>query len=364
MKYITEFRSPEYVNNIIGKIRSITKHPWNIMEVCGGQTHTIVRYQLQKLLPVEINLIHGPGCPVCVTPEIIIDQAIEISKKPNVILTSFGDMLRVPSNHGSLLEAKASGAKIQIVYSPLDAIQIALQNPDSEVVFLAIGFETTTAPNALAVLQAEALNINNFSVLVSQVRVPPAIESLINSKDSQIHGFLAAGNVCTVMGLKEYQPLVDKYKVPIVATGFEPTDILFGILQVVTQLESGIARLEVAYSRSVTWEGNTKAQNAISKVFKHIDQNWRGLGTIPQSGWGLSDAYKKYDAHHKFQFKQNLNKYQGHQICESGAILSGIKRPPECAQFGKSCRPDNPLGAPMVSSEGACAAYYNYQVRG
>jgi hydrogenase expression/formation protein HypD len=352
------------VKNIIEKIHQTTKHPWNIMEVCGGQTHTIVRYQLNRLLPSDIHLIHGPGCPVCVTPEQAIDEAIELSKRPNIILTSFGDMLRVPASQGSLLDAKASGGNIHIVYSPLDALKMALKNPDKEIVFLCIGFETTTAPNALAILQAEALGIKNFSVLVSQVRVPPAIEALINSPESKIDGFLAAGHVCTVMGLKEYAPIVDKYKIPIVATGFEPADILLGLLQVISQLETGTPHLDIEYTRSVTWEGNLSAQKAIEKVFKEVDQEWRGLGSILKSGWGLSESYQQFDARLKFELRDHFkDSHGGHQLCESGAILCGVKKPPQCAQFGKACHPENPLGAPMVSSEGACAAYYNYQVR-
>lgn len=363
MKYVSEFRNPEFVKSVLTKIHSQTKKTWNIMEVCGGQTHTIVRYQLHELLPKNINLVHGPGCPVCVTPEQAIDDAIELAKKPQVVLTSFGDMLRVPAHQGSLLQAKAAGANVQTVYSPLDAVQMAHLNPDKQIVFLAIGFETTTAPNALAILQAESMGLKNFSVLVSQVRVPQAIEALINSPDCRIDAYLAAGHVCTVMGVREYEPLVQKYHVPIVATGFEPTDILLGILKAIEQLENGQAKLEVEYSRSVTWEGNAIAQKAIEKVFEPVDQNWRGLGVIGKSGWGLRKNYQQFDAHIKFGLRDRSQDPPANILCESGAILSGIKKPPQCAQFGKKCCPETPLGAPMVSSEGACAAYYNYRIR-
>ncbi len=381
MKYINEFRDPDSVKNILAQIHKSTKQAWNIMEVCGGQTHTIVKYQLIKLLPDKINLIHGPGCPVCVTPEATLDEAILISKIPNVIMTSFGDMLRVPSQYGSLLQARANGSDIKIVYSPLDAIQIAINNPDKEIVFLSIGFETTTAPNALAVLQAASLGLKNFSVLVSQVRVPPAIEAIINTDNSKIDGFLAAGHVCTVMGIEEYRPLVAKYNRPIVVTGFEPMDILLGLFKVIKQLESGFASIDIEYSRSVIETGNLIAKKAIEKVFKIADQSWRGLGVIPQSGYILRNEYLNYDARNKFIKKQILNnnnhdnqaktiyqflnplnkvssslKFQS----ECGEILKGIKKPPQCTHFGKNCKPDLPLGAPMVSTEGACAAYYNY----
>lgn len=364
MKYVEEFRNPQSVKGLVKEIHQVTTRPWNIMEVCGGQTHTIVRYQLQELLPPQVNLIHGPGCPVCVTPEIAIDEAIHLSYQPSIIVASFGDILRVPGTTESLLQAKAKGARVQAVYSPLDAVQIAMKNPEMQVVFFAIGFETSTAPNALAVLQASQLGLKNFSLLVSEVRVPPALWALLGSADCQINGFLAPGHVCTVMGTQEYTPISEKYKVPIVITGFEAADILMGILSCVKQLESGRGVVENQYRRVTSDAGNLKAQEGIHRVFEVTAQEWRGLGVIPESGWKMRSEYQEFDARRKFNFNQEeliAIAQRNKSTCESGLILVGQKKPSECPHFGKTCTPERPLGAPMVSSEGACSAYYLYK---
>jgi len=358
MKFLTEYRDPKLAQQVLKEIkRSVTK-PWKIMEVCGGQTHSLVKNGILNVLPDKITMVHGPGCPVCVTPLHLIDKAIYLAEEKNVILCSFGDMLRVPGSKKSLLEAKAQGADIRILYSPLEAVNIAKDHPDKEVVFFAVGFETTAPANALSVLHANKLGLKNYAILSSHVLVPPAIQAIMEDQETMIDGFLAAGHVCTIMGIKEYYPIVKKYKIPLVATGFEPLDILQGILMVVKQLESGRAEVENQYARVVREEGNINAQEVISKVFKVQDQLWRGIDVIPNSGWGVTDEFKDFDAEKKFPLFELQT--EENQECIAGAIMKGIKKPIDCPHFGKKCTPQNPLGAPMVSSEGACAAYYNF----
>jgi hydrogenase expression/formation protein HypD len=329
------------------------------MEVCGGQTHAIVKFGIDELLPKSITLIHGPGCPVCVTPLEMIEKALEIAARPGVIFTSFGDMLRVPGSTTDLLSVKAKGGDVRIVYSPLDAVKMAEQNPDREVVFFGVGFETTAPATAMAVYQAAQKSLKNFSMLISHVLVPPAIEALMSSPNCKVQGFLAAGHVCTVMGYWEYPPLAAKYHVPIVVTGFEPLDILQGVLMVVQQLESGRAEVENQYARAVRREGNQPAQELIRKVFKVVPRKWRGVGEIPQSGLGLNDAYVAFDAEKKFGLADHHVEEPAE--CLSGLVLQGQIKPHECPAFGTRCTPEHPLGATMVSSEGACAAYYRYR---
>ena len=359
MKYLDEYRDGEGAQQLAQEIHRVTTRPWNIMEVCGGQTHAIVKFGIDELLPKSITLIHGPGCPVCVTPLEIIEQALEIAARPGVSFTSFGDMLRVPGSTTDLLAVKARGGDVRIVYSPLDAVKLAEQNPDREVVFFAVGFETTAPATAMAVFQAAQKGSKNFSVLVSHVLVPPAIEALMSSPNCRVQGFLAAGHVCAVMGYEEYPPLAAQYHVPIVVTGFEPLDILQGVLMVVRQLESSRAEVENQYARAVRREGNRPAQELIRKVFRVVPRKWRGVGEIPQSGLGLNDAYAAFDAEKKFGLT-------GHRAeepadCLSGLVLQGQIKPHECPAFGTKCTPEHPLGATMVSSEGACAAYYRYR---
>jgi len=359
MKYLEEYRDADISNKLLNAIKKITSNQWTIMEVCGGQTHSIVKFGIDELLPDEITLVHGPGCPVCVTPLEQIDKAIEIASRPEVIFCSFGDMLRVPGSDVDLLTVKAKGGNIKIVYSPLDALKLAKDNQDKEVVFFAVGFETTAPANAMAVYQAYNQNIKNFSVLVSHVLVPPAIEAILSSEINRVQAFLAAGHVCAVMGFEEYEPIVRKYNVPIVVTGFEPVDILQGIYMCVKQLEEGRAEPENAYSRVVNKEGNETAKNIIKEVFKIIPRKWRGIGEIPQSGLGLSDKYNDFDAEKKFGVV-DYSRAESTE-CISGLILQGVKKPNECPTFGDKCTPEHPLGATMVSSEGACAAYYRYR---
>ncbi|HUA65540.1 MAG TPA: hydrogenase formation protein HypD [Alphaproteobacteria bacterium] len=359
MKYLDEYRDAGLARKFAREIHRITTRPWTIMEVCGGQTHAIVKFGIDELLPPRITLIHGPGCPVCVTPVEVIDKALEIAALPNVIFTSFGDMLRVPGSTTDLLSIKAAGHDVRVVYSPLDAIKIAVQNPTKNVVFFGVGFETTAPTTALAVFRAAQLGLNNFSMLISHVLVPPAIEALMSSPNCRVQAFLAAGHVCTVMGFEEYDPLAKKYHVPIVVTGFEPLDILHGILMTVTQLESGRAEVENQYTRSVRREGNQHAQDMLRKVFQTVPRKWRGLGEIPQSGLGLSDVYEMFDAEKKFRLA--TLPVEEPKECISGLILQGLKKPCDCPAFGTVCTPEHPLGATMVSSEGACAAYYRYR---
>jgi hydrogenase expression/formation protein HypD len=358
VKFLSEYRDQKAAEQLAGAIRQKVTRPWTIMEICGGQTHTIVKSGLEDLLPKEITLVHGPGCPVCVTPIELIDKAVAIAKRPDVIFCSFGDMLRVPGSTKSLFDVKAEGAEVRIVYSPLDALKLAKANPDKQVVFFAVGFETTAPANAMAAWQADHDGIENFSLLVSHVLVPPAMEALLSSDNCVVQGFLAAGHVCTIMGFEEYFPIAAKYEVPIVVTGFEPLDILDGILMTVAQLEEGKHEVENQYSRAVKREGNRPAQKTIAEVFEITPREWRGLGEIPASGFQLRGRFQKYDANRRFPFTGE----PAHESpeCISGLILQGIKKPHECPAFAVKCTPENPLGAPMVSSEGACAAYYHY----
>lgn len=358
MKYVEEYRDGALVQGVINEIRSIITRPWVIMEICGGQTHSIMRYGIDQLLPGEIELVHGPGCPVCVTSLELVDKALAIASMPNVIFTSYGDMLRVPGSGRDLFAVRAAGGDVRVVYSPLDALKIAQQNPEQQVVFFAIGFETTAPANAMSVHQAHAMGVNNYSVLVSHVRVPPAMRAILGSPANRVEGFLAAGHVCTVMGYWEYLPIAEKYKVPIVVTGFEPLDIAQGILMAVKLLEQGKVEVANAYSRVVSQAGNRPAQALINQVFADCDQKWRGIGVIPQSGWCLRPEYRQYDAAIRFDVG-NIQPDES-PICIAGQILQGMKKPHHCTAFGKQCTPENPLGATMVSSEGACAAYYRY----
>lgn len=361
MKYLSEYRDPDLAKRYLKEIQNATSQAWSIMEVCGGQTHSLVKNGIIEMLPEHINMIHGPGCPVCVTPLRLIDKAVYLASNKNVILCSFGDMLRVPGSSKSLLEAKAGGADVRVLYSPLEAVKIAEDHPDKDVVFFAIGFETTAPANALSVVHAYRKQLKNFSILASHVLVPPAIEAVINDKESTIDGFLAAGHVCTIMGNAEYHPLSAKYKVPIVVTGFEPLDVLQGILMVVRQLEKNKHTVENQYSRIVKEKGNPDAKAMIFEVFEPQDQVWRGIGKISQSGYAIKEKYAEYDALRKFNV--NIPEAEENSNCISGQIMKGIKKPFECSQFGKTCKPTNPLGAPMVSSEGACAAYYHFSGR-
>ncbi|MGB9668973.1 MAG: hydrogenase formation protein HypD [Anaerolineales bacterium] len=357
-KLITGFRDVELIQNRVKEINKIITRPWVIMEICGGQTHAIMKYGLEQILPPEVEFIHGPGCPVCVTSLELVDKAIQIASQSNVIFTSYGDMLRVPGSNHDLFTVRANGGDVRVVYSPLDAVKLAVNNPEKEVVFFAIGFETTAPANAMAVLQAHALGLNNFSVLVSHVCVPPAMRAILSSPSNRVQAFLAAGHVCTVMGYWEYPPISAEYQVPIVVTGFEPLDIIEGVYRAVAQLEKGEFRAENAYSRLVSFEGNKSAQAVIQKVFEVCDRKWRGIGTIPASGWKLKPEWAKYDAENRFDV--TAIDPQESPICIAGTILQGLKKPFECPAFGTICTPENPLGATMVSSEGACAAYYQY----
>jgi hydrogenase expression/formation protein HypD len=359
MKYLDEYRDADGVKKIADAIARITTRPWNIMEVCGGQTHAIVKFGIDELLPDHITLLHGPGCPVCVTPTGIIDQALEIAAHPGVIFCSFGDMIRVPGTRGDLFSVKAKGGDVRMVYSPLDALKLARQHPDKEVVFFAVGFETTAPANAMAVYQAAREGITNFSLLVSHVLVPPAMEALLASADCRVQGFLAAGHVCAVAGVHPYQPLAEKYRVPIVVTGFEPIDVLRGVHLCVKQLEEGRTDCENAYERAVRPEGNPNAMAIVDEVFAVIDRKWRGMGNIPQSGLGLAEKYAAYDAEKKFNLAEDT--VEESTECISGLILQGLKKPRDCPAFGTRCTPEKPLGATMVSNEGACAAYCRYR---
>lgn len=359
MKFLTEYRDPELAASYLEEIQKTVTRPWTIMEVCGGQTHSLVKNGLLGLLPDKITMVHGPGCPVCVTPLNLIDKAVYLAEEKNVILCSFGDMLRVPGSQRSLLQAKARGADVRILYSPLEAVKLAKENSDREVVFFAVGFETTAPANALSVLHAQRAGLTNYSILASHVLVPPAMEAVLADDENVIQGFLAAGHVCTIMGVDAYYPIADQYQVPIVVTGFEPVDLLQGILMTVRQLEQGRYELENQYKRVVRPEGNLAAQQAIEQVFRVSDREWRGIGTIPQSGYEVRDTLAAYDANIKFAV--NIDQVEECKACIAGQVLKGLKKPHECSQFGKACTPSTPLGAPMVSSEGACAAYFHYQ---
>ena len=358
MKYLDEYRNASPAGQLMKEIHSVATRPWTIMEICGGQTHTIVKSGIDDLLPSCLTLVHGPGCPVCVTPLELIDKAVAIASRPDIIFTSFGDMLRVPGSEKDLLAVKAAGGDVRIVYSPLDAVKLAQQNPEKKIVFFAVGFETSAPANAMSVWQAKQLGLKNFSLLCSQVLVPPAMEAILSSPLNCVQGFLAAGHVCSVMGYEEYIPLASKYHVPIVVTGFEPVDILQGILMIVKQLESGQAKVENQYTRAVRREGNRSAQDLIHKVFNITDRSWRGIGTIPQSGYRLCADYAAFDA--EAVFDVSAIQTQESPMCIAGQVMQGLKKPHDCPAFGTQCMPEHPLGAPMVSSEGACAAYFHY----
>ncbi len=356
--FLSGYRDAHLVRRVLDEIRQTVTRPWTLMEICGGQTHAIMQYGLDQVLPAEIELVHGPGCPVCVTSLELIDQALWIAQQPDVIFTSFGDMLRVPGSKGDLFSVRAAGGQVRVVYSPMDAVKIAAENPDQEVVFFAIGFETTAPANAMAVLQAEKMGLTNFSILPANVLVPPAMHAILSSPANRIQGFLAAGHVCAVMGYWEYPPIAEQYQTPMAVTGFEPLDLVKGIQQTVAMLEEGRVAVENAYARVVTYEGNKIAQGMLAKVFTPVDRNWRGIGTIPRSGYGLQEAYQDYDATRRFQ--TGAIQTEESEICIAGQVLQGIKKPSECPAFGTLCTPQSPLGAPMVSSEGTCAAYYRY----
>lgn len=360
MKYLNEFRDPHLVQILSQQIKKTTSKPWKIMEICGGQTHSIAKYGLFDLLPTQIELVHGPGCPVCVTPKAILDLAVEIAKQKNVILCSFGDMLRVPGSYADLLQTKAMGGNIRMIYSPLDALKLATQHPEYDIVLLAVGFETTAPAHAMTVKQAYDLKLKNFSCLTSIVLVPPAMDYILSSQSNLVQGFLAAGHVCTIMGDSAYHPLTQKYRVPIIITGFEPIDILQGIAACVSQLEQGLAYVDNQYARSVKAMGNPHAQALLEEIFEITSQPWRGMGVISNSALRLQSKYHAFDAQIRFE-KLTIKPTQENRYCISGQILQGHKKPHECNAFGKQCTPDTPLGAPMVSTEGACAAYYRYR---
>ncbi|HSK12924.1 MAG TPA: hydrogenase formation protein HypD [Phnomibacter sp.] len=358
MKFLSEYRDPASVHLLLQEIKKVAKGQWTMMEVCGGQTHSLVKNGILSMLPENITMVHGPGCPVCVTPQSLIDKAIWLAEVQKVTLCSYGDMIRVPGTHKSLLEAKAEGADVRILYSPLEAVNIAREHPEKEVVFFAVGFETTAPANALSVVHAQRAGINNYSILTSHVLVPPAIEAIVSDPGNVVQGFLAAGHVCTIMGMHEYEPLVQKYKLPIVVTGFEPVDLLQGILMLVKQFEAGEYKLENQYSRVVSPEGNPAARATIEHVFEIADREWRGIAVIPNSGYELRKDYSAYDAVKKFRVPEPETTADNE--CMAGEILRGKMRPDQCPHFGKKCTPLHPLGAPMVSSEGACAAYYHF----
>jgi hydrogenase expression/formation protein HypD len=358
MKYLSEYRDAHLVQSVMDEIARTIHHPWVIMEICGGQTHSIMKSGLDQLLPADLELVHGPGCPVCVTSLEMIDKALAIASQPGVIFTSYGDMLRVPGTNGDLFSVRATGGDVRVVYSSLDAVKIAQENPGKQVVFFAIGFETTAPANAMSVIHARNLGLKNYSLLISHVRVPPAMHAILSSPGNRVQGFLAAGHVCTVMGYWEYPPLAQKYKVPIVVTGFEPLDISQGILYAVRQMKNGTFEAENAYSRVVTFEGNQPAQKIISQVFEDCDQTWRGIGIIPMSGWKLKSEFEGFDASARFSV-QSIKPIES-PLCIAGQILQGLKKPFDCPAFARQCTPESPLGATMVSSEGACAAYFRY----
>ncbi|MFB7555805.1 hydrogenase formation protein HypD [Streptomyces brevispora] len=359
MKYLDEFSDSDLAKKLIDQIHAATTRKWAMMEVCGGQTHSIIRHGIDQLLPDSVEMIHGPGCPVCVTPLETIDRALAIAARPGVIFCSFGDMLRVPGSSQDLFSVRSAGGDVRVVYSPLDALKLARENPDREVVFFGIGFETTAPANAMTVYQAKQLGVRNFSLLVSHVLVPPAIAAIMESSTCRVQAFLAAGHVCSVMGTAEYPSLARKYKVPIVVTGFEPLDILEGIRRTVLQLEAGRHELENAYPRAVRAEGNVPAMKMLADVFEVTDRTWRGIGEIPRSGWRLSERYREFDAEQRFDVTDIHTSESS--LCRSGEVLQGLIKPHLCEAFGKECTPRNPLGATMVSSEGACAAYYTHR---
>ncbi len=359
MKYLDEYADPDLAGGMLDRIAATATRPWALMEVCGGQTHTIIRNGIDQLLPDGVELIHGPGCPVCVTGQATIDRAVALASRPEVIFCSFGDMLRVPGTEADLFRVKSRGGDVRVVYSPLDAVDIARRHPDREVVFFAIGFETTAPANAMAVQVAAREGLRNFSLLVSHVLVPPAIRAIIDRPGTRVQGFLAAGHVCTVMGTRQYEPLAREYGVPIVVTGFEPLDVLGGILRALIQLEEGRAEVENAYPRAVTAHGNMLAQQIVGDVFQVCDRTWRGIGLLPDSGWRLADAWAGYDAERRFDLSA-VSTVESTR-CRAGDVLQGLLSPHQCPAFGRECTPRSPLGAPMVSSEGACSAYYQFR---
>lgn len=358
MRFVDEYRNEGDAQRFVQAIARLVTRPWNIMEICGGQTHTLLKYGIDRMLPDTVTLIHGPGCPVCVTPVELIDKAVAIARRPEVIFTSFGDMLRVPGSQADLLSVKSQGGDVRMVYSPLDAVKLARENPQRQVVFFAVGFETTAPGNGMAVKLARQLGLDNFSILCSHVLVPPAMEAILGSPGNVVHGFLAAGHVCTVMGYQEYEPIAARYGTPIVVTGFEPLDLLEGIYMTLKALEEGRAGVENQYRRMVTRAGNVTAQKQLAEVFEVCDRQWRGIGVIAQSGYRLRPAYAAYDAEQRFAVAHISA--QESPVCIAGQILQGLKKPHQCPAFGKECTPEHPLGAPMVSPEGACAAYYQY----
>ena len=358
MKYVDEYRREEDIRRLLHNLEKTLTRPWTVMEICGGQTHTLMRSGIDRMLPLCLTVVHGPGCPVCVTPLELIDRAIAIASRSGTIFTSFGDMLRVPGSQTDLLSVKAQGGDVRLVYSPLDAVKLAVANPDREVVFFAVGFETTAPANAMAVLMARQRNLDNFSILCSHVLVPPAMEAILGAPGNRVQGFLAAGHVCTVMGYEEYEPIAERYRVPIVVTGFEPLDLLQGIFMTTAALEEGRFGVENQYSRAVRREGNPEARRAIAEVFEVRDRKWRGIGTIPKSGYALRPEFSRFDAERRFGV--GTIEAQESELCIAGEILRGWKKPSQCAQFGASCTPEHPLGAPMVSAEGACSAYFRY----
>lgn len=359
MKYLDEFHDSDRAQKLLTQIHAVTTQPWALMEVCGGQTHSIIRHGIDQLLPAEIELIHGPGCPVCVTPLETLDKALAIAARPEVTFCSFGDMLRVPGSSTDLFGVKSEGGDVRVVYSPLDAVELAAQLPHRQVVFFGIGFETTAPANAMAVVAAQRRGLTNFSLLVSHVLVPPAIEALLDSPVRRVQAFLLAGHVCSVMGTEQYEPLVERYRVPMVVTGFEPLDVLEGIRRAVVQLESGKAYVENAYARAVTAKGNPVAQAVLEDVFEVTDRSWRGIGMILQSGWRLSPRWREFDAEYRFDVTAITAPESS--LCRSGEVLQGLIKPSQCEAFGQECTPRKPLGATMVSNEGACAAYYQYR---
>ena len=358
MNILDKYRSQELVEKVLAQIKRIITQPWAIMEICGGQTHAFMQYGLTEMLPNEIELIHGPGCPVCVTSLELVDKAIAIASNPDVIFTSYGDMLRVPGSNQDLFSVRASGGDVRVVYSSIEALRIAEENPNRQVVFFGIGFETTAPANAISVIKANTQKINNYSMLVSHVCVPPALRAILGSPSSRVQGFLGAGHVCAVMGYTEYEPIARQYRTPIAVTGFEPLDLVLGIYETVKMLESSVYEVHNAYPRAVTRDGNKAAQSIIEQTLEPCDRNWRGIGEIPMSGWKLKKEYQDFDAELRFNVANIKTKES--EICISGLILQGLKKPFECPAFGTLCTPQNPLGATMVSSEGACSAYYRY----
>ncbi|MGD8374783.1 MAG: hydrogenase formation protein HypD [Acidobacteriota bacterium] len=361
MKYVDEYRDGAAAGRYLDHIRATVTRPWTLMEICGGQTHTLLRSGIDEMLPPEVALIHGPGCPVCVTPLELIDRAIALARRPEVILTSFGDMLRVPGSREDLLSVKAAGADVRMVYSPLDAVRLAARHPDRQVVFFAVGFETTAPANAMAVWQAKEQGLDNFSLLCSHVLVPPAMRAILGSPHNRVQAFLAAGHVCTVMGYREYEPIAATYRVPIVVTGFEPLDLFQGIAMAVRALEEGRSGVENQYRRVVARDGNVRARELLDRVFRVVDRAWRGIGVIPASGFGLRPEFERFDAEARFGVAAIAATEP--ESCIAGEILQGLRKPPDCTEFGVRCTPERPQGAPMVSTEGACAAYYHYRRR-